>query len=58
MTTTATPETVLDRIEYEVRRTMAEHARIEPRGWDSKRKRAELHEAVDILLDQWSGLRG
>jgi hypothetical protein len=56
--TTATPERVLDHIEAEARRTMAEHAAIEPRGWDSKRRRAELHEAVDVLLDQWAGLRG
>jgi hypothetical protein len=32
---------------------MREHAAVEPRGFDSQRKRADLHRQIDDLLDDW-----
>lgn len=57
MTTTATPETVLDRVEFECRRTMAERAGL-PVTWLTRARRAELWQEIHVLLDQWNGLRG
>lgn len=33
---------------------MAEHAAIEPRGFDTIRKRANLHDQIDDLLDDYA----
>lgn len=47
-----TPEVV----EADVRRTMAEHAAIDPRGWQTERQRTILHQRVDRLLDEYAAL--
>jgi hypothetical protein len=49
------PDTLTDpaTIEARCRRLMAEHAAIEPRGWDSDDKRADLRELIDAWLDAW-----
>ena len=39
-------------IEAEVRRLMASHAAIAPRGFDAQRQRNYLHALVDELLDE------
>lgn len=33
---------------------MGEHAAIQPRGFDSIAKRADLHRQIDDLLDDWA----
>ena len=45
-------------IEAEVRKVMAAHAAIKPRGFDSIKERARLHRLVDTLLDEWSLIAG
>lgn len=33
---------------------MREHAAVAPRGFDSRRKREDLHRQVDDMLDDWA----
>ena len=58
MTTTATPDTVLEAVEAQARVEMARVAKLPARGWDTERKRAEVIADIDVLLDQYNGLRG
>ena len=45
--------TKAERLEASVRRLMAQHARIAPRGFDSTRERDRLHRLIDTGLDEW-----
>lgn len=45
--------TKAERLEASVRRLMAQHASIEPRGYDTTRERARLHRLIDTGLDEW-----
>jgi hypothetical protein len=52
---TAQAETTeAERIEADIRRQMALHAAIAPRGWQSSGDRAALHKSIDGLLDRWA----
>ena len=42
------------RLEAEVRAAMWHHSQIKPRGFDSTRRRAEIHREIDDLLDRWA----
>ena len=42
------------RLEAEVRAAMWHHSQIKPRGFDSIRRRAEIHREIDDLLDRWA----
>ena len=44
-------------LEAMVRHAMAEHAAIEPRGFDTIRERANLHRDIDMMLDEWAIIR-
>lgn len=39
--------------EAEVRRLMAKHAAITPRGWTSIANRERIHRQIDAYLDAW-----
>jgi hypothetical protein len=39
-------------VEAEIRRLMAKHSAINPRGWSSGRERATLHRIIDQYLDE------
>ena len=52
------PETVRDAIEAHARIEMARVAAIPARGWDSERRRREVIEDIDVLLDQFNSLGG
>lgn len=43
-----------DLLEALVRHAMAQHAAIEPRGFDSVKARNQLHVEIDRLLDGWT----
>ena len=45
------------RLEAEIRSAMFHHSQIKPRGFDSIRRRAEIHREVDQLLDRWAESR-
>jgi hypothetical protein len=52
---TAQAETTeAERIEADIRRQMAAHAAIDPRGWDSSRDRAAIRARIDRLFDEWA----
>ena len=42
------------RLEADVRAAMWHHSQIKPRGFDSIRRRAEIHREIDDLLDRWA----
>ncbi|MAE64141.1 MAG: hypothetical protein CMJ18_07680 [Phycisphaeraceae bacterium] len=42
----------LEFLEAYARYAMHEHAAIEPRGYDSARRRAEIHADIDATLDK------
>jgi EAL domain-containing protein (putative c-di-GMP-specific phosphodiesterase class I) len=41
-----------EHVEAEVRLAMHKHMLISPRGFDSIRKRQEIHREIDVLLDE------
>lgn len=43
-----------DLLEALVRHAMAEHAAIQPRGFDSIKARQRIHVEIDRLLDGWT----
>lgn len=43
-------------VEAEVRKTMAQHAAIQNRGWQTARDRDILHRRIDRLLDEYAYL--
>lgn len=47
---TTTPSDI-EGVEAEVRRLMAKHAGIAPRGWTSSEQRAVIHRMIDAQLD-------
>lgn len=40
-------------LEAMIRQAMREHLAIAPRGFDSQRKRADLHRQIDEMIDDW-----
>jgi hypothetical protein len=45
-------ERTTEAVEAEVRRLMAQHAAIVPRGWQGMKDREILHRKIDRLLDE------
>lgn len=46
-----------DLLEYLVRHAMVEHSLIAPRGFDSIRKRRQIHDEIDAMLDRIAEMR-
>lgn len=45
-----------EHVEADIRKAMAEHAKIPPRGWQSDRQRAILRDRIDRLCDEHAAL--
>jgi hypothetical protein len=41
-------------VEAEIRRLMAKHSAINPRGWSTGQERATLHRLIDSYLDEYA----
>lgn len=46
-----------EHVEAELRQAMAQHAAINPRGWDACKRRDILHQRIDRLIDELAGMR-
>lgn len=51
------PRQAAEFIEALIRFSMAEHAAIKPRGYDSQRARNEIHHEIDGLFDKLAEYR-
>ena len=44
----------LEHVEADIRKAMAEHAAIQPRGFDSIKARESLHRKIDAWFDEYA----
>lgn len=56
MSAPTTPAEKAELLESLIRHAMHEHASIEPRGFDSAKRRDQIHDEIDRLLDAWTYL--
>ena len=48
------PERTIEHVEADIRKAMAEHAAILPRGWQTMQQRNILHRRIDGWLDEYA----